>query len=75
MNSKAAGVGVVLGLCFGTALGAAFHSVGAGVAIGVSMGVSFALALGASDAAARTKVVIDKPLPHPLGLFERDEPK
>jgi hypothetical protein len=44
-----------------------------GVAIGVALGVVFGLALSGSSAAlARKKAVADKPLPHPLGLFERD---
>jgi len=48
--------------------------VGVGVAVGVGLGVAFAMVFGAeSDAAmARKKAVADKPLPHPLGLFERD---
>ena len=74
MNIKAAGVGVVLGLCFGAGLGAAFQNAGVGVAIGVALGVSFATVFGASEAAGRPKVVVDKPLPDPLGLFARDEP-
>jgi len=50
------------------------HNVGVGIALGVGLGVAFATAFGASDAAmTRTKVVSDKPLPNPLGLFERDE--
>jgi hypothetical protein len=45
-----------------------------GIALGVGLGVAFAMAFGASDAAStRTKFVSDKPLPNPLGLFERDE--
>ena len=76
MNSKYAGVGlgVTLGLCFGATLGAAMQNVAVGVAIGVGLGVAFATVFGAeSDAAlARKKAVADKPLPHPLGLFERD---
>jgi len=80
MNRKSLGVGIGvgigLGLSLGTALGAALHNAGVGVALGVGLGVSFALAFGAADAAtARPKVIVDKPLPHPLGLFERDEPK
>ena len=76
MNSRYAGVGVgvSLGLCFGVAFGAAAQNLGVGIALGVGLGVAFALSLGAeSDAAlARKKAVADKPLPHPLGLFERD---
>ena len=80
MNSKYAGVGVgiTLGLCFGATLGAAMQNVavgvGMGVGLGVGLGVAFAMVSGAeSDAAlARKKAVADKPLPHPLGLFERD---
>jgi len=75
MNRKSVGVGISLGLCFGGALGTATHNVGVGIALGAGLGVAFAMIFGASDAAlARTKVVFDKPLPHPLGLFERDEP-
>jgi hypothetical protein len=53
------------------------NNVGAGFALGVGLGVAFAMAFGASDAgsARRKKVAADKPLPHPLGLFERDEPR
>ena len=73
MNSKYAGVGVgiSLGLCFGAALGTL--SGGVGVAVGVGLGVAFAMVFGAdSDAAlARKKALADKPLPHPLGLFEK----
>jgi len=76
MNSKYAGVGVgvSLGLCFGVAFGAAAQNVGVGIALGVGLAVSFAMVFGAgSDAAvARKKAGADKPLPHPLGLFERD---
>jgi hypothetical protein len=76
MNSKyvAVGVGISLGMCFGAALGAAMQNVAVGVAIGVGLGVAFAMVFGAqSDAAwARKETVADKPLPHPLGLFERD---
>ena len=52
-------------------------SAGAGCALGVGLGVAFAMAFGASDAgsARRQKVAADKPLPHPLGLFERDAPR
>ena len=76
MNSKYAGVGVgvSLGLCFGVAFGAVAQNVGVGVALGVGLGVAFAMVFGAeSDAAlARKKTLADEPLPHPLGLFERD---
>ena len=79
MNSKYVGVavGTSVGLCFGAVFGAAID-IGVGVALGVGVGVAFALAFGAasgaeSDAAlARKKAIADKPLPHPLGLFERD---
>ena len=76
MNSQYAGlgVGISLGLCFGAALGAATQNVGVGVALGVGLGVAFATAFGVESEAAlaRKKAVADKPLPHPLGLFERD---
>ena len=76
MNSKyaGAGVGIGLGLSVGAALGAATQNAGVGIAIGVGLGVAFALVFTPeSDAAlARKKAVADKPLPHPLGLFERD---
>ena len=75
MNRKSVGVGIGLGLCFGAALGTAMHNAGVAVAAGVGLGVAFAMVFGASDAASvRTKVASDKPLPNPLGLFERDEP-
>ena len=79
MTSKSAGVvgislGVGLGLCFGASLGVATQSAALGIAFGAGLGVAFALALSASDAASpRRKVVVDKPLPDPLGLFVRDE--
>ena len=74
MNSKYVGLCSSLGLCFGAALGAALHNAGVGIALGVGLGVALATAFGASDAAlTRTKAVPDKPLPNPLGLFERDE--
>jgi len=49
-------------------------AIGLGVAIGVALDTAFALSFSAeSDAAlARKKAWADKPLPHPLGLFERD---
>ena len=83
MNSKHVGVGISLGLCFGAALGTALHNlgwsssaIGVGIALGVSLGTVASSRFvfgGRSDAAlARKKVVADKPLPHPLGLFERD---
>ena len=76
MNSKYVGVGagITLGLCLGAALGAATQNLGVGIAFGVGLGVAFATVFGAeSDTAlARKKAVADKPLPHPLGLFERD---
>ena len=76
MNHTSSGVGIGLGLCLGTTLGAATHNLGVGIALGVGLGVSFAMAFDASDAAlTRTKVVSDKPLPNPLGLFHRDESK
>ena len=69
------GVGVSLGLCFAAALGTATHNAGVGVALGVGLGAAFTLVFGASDATvARTNAAADKPLPHPLGLFERDRP-
>lgn len=73
MNAKSVGVGIGLGLCFGAALGAGMSNVGVGVAFGVGIGVAFAMAFGASDVAPRTQI-LDKPLPNPLGLFERDQP-
>ena len=76
MNSKYVGVavGVSLGLCIGAAA-AAMHQVGVGIAMGVAIGAAFAMVFSAApDAAlARKKTVADKPLPHPLGLFERDD--
>jgi len=44
------------------------------VALGLAFGVAFGLALSADSGAAlaRKNVTSDKPLPHPLGLFERD---
>ncbi|HEX5107102.1 MAG TPA: hypothetical protein VFV95_01585 [Vicinamibacterales bacterium] len=78
MNGKYAGVGVgiSLGVCFGAALMAATQNIGVGVALGVGLGIAFATVFGAdSDAAlARKKAAADKPLPHPLGLLERDHP-
>src|SRR4051812_17932239 len=75
MNGKSVGVGIGLGLCFGVALGTAIDNVALGIALGVALGVAFATSFGASDAGlCRTKTISEKPLPHPLGLFERDEP-
>ena len=85
MNSKYVGVsvGVSVGLCFGAALGTALHNlgwsssaIGVGIALGVSFGtvVSSRFVFGAAspEALARKKAAADKPLHHPLGLFERD---
>ena len=76
MSSNYAGVavGISLGLCFAAAFGAVAQNLSVGIALGVGLGVAFAMVFGAeSDAAlARKKRVADKPLPHPLGLFERD---
>ena len=77
MHSKyvGVGVGISMGLCFGATLGAVAQNVSVGVAFGVGLGVAFAMVFGAgadSDATlARKKAFADKPLPHPLGLFER----
>ena len=79
MNSKRAGLGFSLGLCFGAALGTALHNlgwsssaIGVGIAVGVSLGTVASSEFvfgGRSDAAsARKEAVSDKPLPHPLGL-------
>ena len=74
MNRTSAGVGISLGLCFGAALGAATHNVGVGVALGVAFGGAFATIFGAFEAAStRRRFAADKPLPNPLGLFERDK--
>jgi hypothetical protein len=74
MNSRyvGVGVGISMGLCFGAALGAAMQNVAVGVAVGVALGSSFGLVFsGAGTNADRKKVSADKPLPHPLGLWER----
>jgi hypothetical protein len=73
-NYAGAGSGITLGLCFGAALGVATQNVAVGVAIGVGLGVAFATGFGAEShvASARKKAVADTPLPHPLGLFERE---
>ena len=77
MNKKHAGLGSVFGICFGAALGASLHNVGVGIALGVSLGTVYGAAFGpasereARKAEVRKKVMADKPLPHPLGLFER----
>jgi hypothetical protein len=79
MNIKHVGAGISLGLCFGAALGTALHNlgwsssvIGVGIALGVSLGAvassRFVFARGSDAALARTKVVSEKPLPHPLGL-------
>ena len=74
MKSKYVGVGIAItwGLCFAAAFGT--ENVALGVAFGVSIGVAFALAFSADSGAAfaRKNVTANKPLPHPLGLFERD---
>ena len=76
MKSKYVGVGmgISLGLCFAAAFGTAMQNVALGVAFGVAIGVAFGLAFSADSGAAlaRKNVTSDKPLPHPLGLFERD---
>ena len=78
MKSKYVGVGmgmgISLGLCFAAAFGTAMQNVALGLAFGVAIGVAFGLALSADSGAAlaRKNVTSDKPLPHPLGLFERD---
>ena len=76
MKSKYVGVsmGISLGLCFAAAFGTAMQNLAMGVAFGVAIGVAFGLALSADSGAAlaRKSVTSDKPLPHPLGLFERD---
>ena len=67
----AAGVGVGVGLSIGAPLGAALQNVAVGVALGVGIGVALGLALSASDAAAPGKnEASEKPLPHPLGLWD-----
>ena len=74
MNSRyvGVGVGVSLGVCFGAALSAAFQNVPIGVAMGIALGSSFGMVFsGAGTEADRKKVASDKPLPHPLGLWER----
>jgi hypothetical protein len=69
---KHIGVGMSLGLCFGAAVGAAVQNVAVGVAVGVALGSAFGLvSSGASAESDRKKVVSDKPLPHPLGLWTR----
>jgi hypothetical protein len=76
MKSKyvGVGIGISLGLCFAAAFGTAMQNVAIGLAFGVAIGVAFGLALSADSGAAlaRKNVISDKPLPHPLGLFERD---
>jgi hypothetical protein len=44
-----------------------------GISMIVSLGIIFGLVFGAASGAAsdRKKVPFHKPLPHPLGLFER----
>jgi hypothetical protein len=77
MNRKyvGVGVGIIWGLCFAGAFGTAMPNVAVGVAFGVSLGVGFGLAFSADSrgALARKNVASEKPLPHPLGLFERDQ--
>ena len=74
MKSKYVGVGtgISLGLCFAAAFGTAMQNVAMGVGFGVAIGVAVGLAFSAeSDAAlARKKAIADKPLPHPLGLWD-----
>jgi hypothetical protein len=68
------GMGISLGLCFAAGFGTAMQNVAMGVAFGVAMGVAFGVAFSADSGAAlaRKNVTSEKPLPHPLGLFERD---
>ena len=63
-------MGISLGICFAAVFGTAMQN----VAMGVCIGVAFGLALSADSGAAlaRKSVISDKPLPHPLGLFEKD---
>ena len=78
MNSKYAGLGISLGLCFGAALGTALHNlgwsssaIGVGIALGVSLGAvaSSRLVFGASAEPALTRErASEEPLPRPLGL-------
>ena len=76
MTSKTLGMGmgISFGLCFATAFGVALPNVAVGIVFGVAIGVAFGLAFTAdSDAAVTRKhVTSETPLPHPLGLFERD---
>jgi hypothetical protein len=71
-NYVGVGLGISLGLCFAFAFG--MQNVAMGVAFGVGIGVAFGLALSSDSGAAvaRKNLTSDKPLPHPLGLFERD---
>ena len=71
-NYVGVGVSISLGLCFAFVFGT--QNVALGVSFGVAIGVGFSLALSADsgEALARKNVTSDKPLPHPLGLFERD---
>ena len=73
-NYVGVGIGISLGLCLAVAFGTAMQNVAMGVGFGVAIGVAFGLAFSADSGAAlaRKNVTSDKPLPHPLGLFERD---
>jgi hypothetical protein len=75
-NYVGLGAGISLGLCLAVAFGTAMQNVAMGVGFGVAIGVAFGLAFSADSGAAlaRKHVISDKPLPHPLGLFERDHP-
>ena len=72
MKYVAVGTGISLALCFAAAFGTAMQNVAMGVGFGVAIGVAVGLAFSAeSDAAlARKKAAADKPLPHPLGLWD-----
>jgi hypothetical protein len=74
MKSKYVGVGMGMGISLGLCFAAAFGTAMQNVALGLAFGVAFGLALSADSGAAlaRKNVTSDKPLPHPLGLFERD---
>lgn len=76
MNGTYIGMGVGLGVCLGAAFGAAIDNVGLGVGLGLCFGAALGTTFGMIGVTpARSKVAIDKPLPHPLGLLEGSEPR